>query len=120
MLQSVLSFHTQINKEFTGGKIECLSIFGEKKMNRNRLMRSNSDYVFLGVCGGIAEALLIPSIIVRLVFVFLPVSLVLYLILGALMGKDDSLYGYSLKKKNTFKTVIIAFILSALVIIFFK
>ncbi|PGM57436.1 PspC domain-containing protein [Bacillus sp. AFS053548] len=29
-------------------------------MNRNRLYKSNTDYVFLGVCGGIAEALLIP------------------------------------------------------------
>lgn len=90
-------------------------------MNRNRLMKSNTDYVFLGVCGGIAEGLLIPSFIVRLVFIFLPVSIVLYLILGALMGKDESLYSnYRYKKNNTFKTVLLALVLSAIVVIFFN
>lgn len=87
-------------------------------MNRNRLMKSNTDYIFLGVCGGIAEGLLIPSFIVRLVFIFLPVSIVLYLILGALMGKDESLYGrLPYKKNNTFKTVLLALVLSAIVVL---
>lgn len=87
-------------------------------MNRNRLMRSSTDYVFLGVCGGIAEGLLIPSFIVRLVFIFLPVSIVLYLILGALMGKDELIYSnIHYKKNNTLKTVLLALVLSVIVVI---
>ncbi|MCM3125999.1 MULTISPECIES: PspC domain-containing protein [unclassified Mesobacillus] len=88
-------------------------------MKRNRLMRSNSDYVFLGVCGGIAEALLISSIIVRMVFILVPVSPILYLILGALMEKDDSFYVDRIRKKSTFKTVLLAFIFTAVAFLIF-
>ncbi len=88
-------------------------------MKRNRLLRSNSDYVFLGVCGGIAEALLISSFIVRLVFVIVPISPILYLILGALMEKDDSFYRNSVRKKNTFKSALLAFIFTVVVFVVF-
>lgn len=87
-------------------------------MNRNRLMKSNTDYIFLGVCGGIAEGLLIPSFIVRIVFVFLPVSIVLYLILGALMGRDELLYGSFHYKKNNMLKVLLALVLSVFVVLF--
>jgi|GEM_PF-414827 len=86
-------------------------------MNRNRLYKSNTDYVFLGVCGGIAEALIIPSILVRLVFLFLPVSLLVYLVLGALMENNDFYYVENVRKKSRFKTVILAFVFTVIVMV---
>jgi phage shock protein PspC (stress-responsive transcriptional regulator) len=86
-------------------------------MNRNRLYKSNTDYVFLGVCGGIAEALSISSILVRLVFVFLPVSLLVYLVLGALMGNDDFYYVEDGKKKSRLKTLVLAFVFAVIVMV---
>ncbi|MEH7453130.1 PspC domain-containing protein [Gottfriedia acidiceleris] len=86
-------------------------------MNRNRLYKSNTDYVFLGVCGGISEALLIPSILERLVFLFFPVSLLVYLVLGALMGTDDFYYDENVRKKSRFKTLILAFVFAVIVIV---
>ena len=39
-------------------------------MESKRLYRSNSEFVFAGVCGGIAEYFKIDPVIVRLAFVF--------------------------------------------------
>jgi phage shock protein C len=40
------------------------------KMEQKKLYRSNSDFVFAGVCGGIAKYFNIDSLIVRLALVF--------------------------------------------------
>nr|WP_225942089.1 PspC domain-containing protein [Sporosarcina limicola] len=51
----------------------------------NRLTKSSTDKVLLGVCAGIAEFFAVSPLIVRLLFVILPVSLVFYLILAVLL-----------------------------------
>jgi phage shock protein C len=48
-----------------------------------RLCKSNTDKVFAGVCGGIAEFFNINSLIVRLIFVFTSGgTFIIYLILA--------------------------------------
>lgn len=59
-----------------------------------KLMRSQEDRYFAGVCGGIAAYLGVDSVFVRLAFVLLTfasgMGLLLYLILLVLMPKEDS------------------------------
>ncbi|PKR76708.1 PspC domain-containing protein [Halalkalibacillus sediminis] len=50
-------------------------------MNNNKLRKSSTDKAITGVCGGIAEFFGVSSIAVRLIFVFLPGSLPIYIIL---------------------------------------
>ena len=57
-----------------------------------KLMKSSTDKVLLGVCAGIAEFFGILSLIVRLLFIFLPVSLVIYLLLSLYLPANPSLY----------------------------
>lgn len=59
----------------------------------NRLEKSSTDKALFGVCAGIAEYFGINPLIVRLIFVFLPVSFLIYLILAALLpdGKLPSI-----------------------------
>ncbi|WP_425445447.1 PspC domain-containing protein [Virgibacillus ndiopensis] len=58
----------------------------------SRLMKSSTDKALFGVCAGFAEFFRIEPIIVRLIFIFLPVSIFAYLILAALLPKNPSLY----------------------------
>lgn len=46
------------------------------------LRKSSTDKCLAGVCGGIAEYFGISSFIVRLLFIFLPANILIYLILG--------------------------------------
>ncbi|MFS0673514.1 PspC domain-containing protein [Ornithinibacillus sp. 179-J 7C1 HS] len=48
----------------------------------NRLRKSYTDRALTGVCGGIAEYFGISSLAVRLIFIFLPANLVIYVILA--------------------------------------
>jgi phage shock protein C len=48
---------------------------------KNKLTKSRTDKSISGVCGGIAEYFNISSLGVRLIFLFLPANLLIYLIL---------------------------------------
>ncbi|WP_335871849.1 PspC domain-containing protein [Bacillus sp. 2205SS5-2] len=48
---------------------------------KNKLRKSRTDKSISGVCGGIAEYFGISSLSVRLIFLFLPANLLIYLIL---------------------------------------
>ncbi|ARK32621.1 PspC domain-containing protein [Halalkalibacter krulwichiae] len=50
-------------------------------MSRQRLRRSSKDRALTGVCGGIAEYLGISSFVVRILFLFVPANLLVYIIL---------------------------------------
>ncbi|WP_164669732.1 PspC domain-containing protein [Virgibacillus doumboii] len=50
-------------------------------MNHKKLRKSSTDRALSGVCGGIAEYFGISSFIVRLIFIFSPASLLIYIIL---------------------------------------
>lgn len=58
----------------------------------NKLTKSSTDKILSGVCGGIAEFFGIESLIVRLIFIFLPASLFIYVILVFLLPEDKNLY----------------------------
>ncbi|WP_226035256.1 PspC domain-containing protein [Aquibacillus saliphilus] len=47
-----------------------------------KLRKSSIDRSISGVCGGIAEYFGISSFMVRLLFIFLPVNLLIYIILA--------------------------------------
>lgn len=51
-------------------------------MNKRQLRKSSTDRSLSGVCGGIAEFFDISSFVVRLIFIFTPVSLLIYIILA--------------------------------------
>ncbi|MFC6464833.1 PspC domain-containing protein [Marinilactibacillus sp. GCM10026970] len=53
-----------------------------------KLRRSTTDRWVSGVCGGIAEYLDIPSIAVRLGFLILSPTLLLYIILAVLIPEE--------------------------------
>lgn len=54
---------------------------------KNKLRKSSTDKSITGVCGGIAEYFGISSLVVRLIFIFLPVANILvYLILANTMA----------------------------------
>ena len=52
------------------------------------LRKSSRDRVLAGVCGGIAEYLDIPSIAVRLIFIIISPSVLLYIILAIFLPED--------------------------------
>jgi len=52
---------------------------------RNQLKRSATDRSITEVCGGIAEYFGISSLAVRLLFIFLPANLLIYIILANTM-----------------------------------
>ncbi|QUW23147.1 PspC domain-containing protein [Sporosarcina sp. Marseille-Q4063] len=58
----------------------------------NRLMKSSKGKVLFGVCAGIADFFGINLLIVRVLFIFIPGSLVVYILLAALLKTDPSLY----------------------------
>ncbi|WP_433748047.1 PspC domain-containing protein [Falsibacillus pallidus] len=51
----------------------------------NKIRKSQTDISITGVCGGIAEYFGIPSLIVRLIFIFLPANILVYIILANTM-----------------------------------
>jgi phage shock protein PspC (stress-responsive transcriptional regulator) len=75
-------------------------------MPQARLMRSSTDRMFAGVCGGIAAYLAIDAVLVRLAFVLLSlasgVGLLLYLVLMILMPSEESVGqpGSAVAEKN--------------------
>ncbi|MED4452095.1 PspC domain-containing protein [Metabacillus fastidiosus] len=56
----------------------------------SRLTKSSTDKALFGVCGGIAEHFGISPFVVRLIFIFAPVSLSIYLILAVLLPENNS------------------------------
>ncbi len=62
-------------------------------MPQPKLMRSESDKIFAGVCGGIAAYLGVDAIFVRLAFILLifasGIGVILYLALMILMPKEE-------------------------------
>jgi len=70
-------------------------------MQEARLLRSNSDKMIAGVCGGIASYLGVDSLFVRLAFLVLffasGVGFLLYLILMIIMPNEAHYYGSSSK-----------------------
>lgn len=48
---------------------------------KDKLRKSSSDKSLAGVCGGLAEYFGISSFVVRLIFIFLPANIIIYLIL---------------------------------------
>ena len=64
-----------------------------------RLRKSAIDKSISGVCGGIAEYLDISSFAVRLIFIFIPANIIIYLILAnALPDSPPTLKSYSNKR----------------------
>ncbi|WOV82985.1 PspC domain-containing protein [Sporosarcina jeotgali] len=57
---------------------------------QNKLRKSSNDKVLSGVCGGIAEYVGISSMGVRILFLLLPVSVLVYFFLAFSMPFDDS------------------------------
>ncbi|WP_442857077.1 PspC domain-containing protein [Bacillus sp. FJAT-45037] len=53
---------------------------------KNKLRKSSTNKSITGVCGGIAEYFGISSFAVRLIFIFLPANILLYLILTNAMS----------------------------------
>ncbi|SDQ93767.1 phage shock protein C (PspC) family protein [Virgibacillus subterraneus] len=53
---------------------------------QNKLRKSSTDKSLSGVCGGIAEFFGISSFAVRLIFIFLPANLLIYIILANTMS----------------------------------
>ncbi|WP_368506001.1 PspC domain-containing protein [Alkalihalophilus sp. As8PL] len=51
-----------------------------------KLRKSSTDKSITGVCGGIAEYFGISSFAVRLIFIFLPANILIYLILTNAMS----------------------------------
>ncbi|MFS0785501.1 PspC domain-containing protein [Shouchella sp. 1P09AA] len=49
---------------------------------KRKLMKAEQDRVISGVCGGIADHMGIPTLAVRLIFLVLPASLLIYIILA--------------------------------------
>ncbi len=63
-------------------------------MSQTRLVRSNSDAIIAGVCGGLAAYLNIDPVLVRLAFVILlfasGIGIPLYIILWVIMPRSDT------------------------------
>ena len=57
---------------------------------QNKLRKSSNDKVLSGVCGGIAGYVGISSMGVRILFLLLPVSVLVYFVLAFSMPFDDS------------------------------
>jgi phage shock protein C len=55
-------------------------------------MKSSKGKVLFGVCAGIAKFFGINPLIIRVLFIFIPGSLVVYILLAALLKTDSSLY----------------------------
>ncbi|EKN70943.1 phage shock protein C, PspC [Neobacillus bataviensis LMG 21833] len=59
----------------------------------NKLTKSSKNKSLFGVCAGIAEYYGISPLAVRLLFIFIPISVAIYLILAAFLPeKNAALY----------------------------
>ncbi|BDH60340.1 hypothetical protein MTP04_04700 [Lysinibacillus sp. PLM2] len=56
------------------------------------LKRSNKDKILLGVCGGVANFFGVDSRLVRIIFIFTPVSILFYMLLGYFLSEETQLY----------------------------
>ncbi|WP_216827362.1 PspC domain-containing protein [Alkalihalobacterium elongatum] len=56
----------------------------------SRLTKSSRENVLFGVCGGIAEYFGISPFAIRLIFIFLPANLLIYVFLAAYLPDDKS------------------------------
>ncbi|MFJ7935911.1 PspC domain-containing protein [Sporosarcina sp. NPDC096371] len=52
-----------------------------------KITKSSTDKVFSGVCGGVAEFFNVSPFLVRVLFIFIPGSLTVYIILALLLPK---------------------------------
>ncbi|WP_369384410.1 PspC domain-containing protein [Halalkalibacter wakoensis] len=52
---------------------------------KKKLRKSATDKSISGVCGGIAEFFGVSSFVIRLLFIFLPVNLLIYIILANIL-----------------------------------
>ncbi|MEI5909650.1 PspC domain-containing protein [Bacillus spongiae] len=59
-----------------------------------KLTKSNTDKAIFGVCGGMANYFGVPSTLVRIIFIFLPMFVLFYLLLNYFLPEDNSLYKY--------------------------
>ncbi|GEK91782.1 PspC domain-containing protein [Alkalibacterium kapii] len=55
----------------------------------HKLRKSSKDKALHGVCGGIAEFFGISSFGVRLIFIFLPANVIVYIILANTMAESE-------------------------------
>lgn len=55
---------------------------------RRKLTKSSTDYALTGVCGGIGERVNIDPILIRIIFLFLPGNLFIYIILNFIMPDE--------------------------------
>lgn len=49
------------------------------------LYRSRDDRIFAGVCGGIANQIGFPPFVIRLLFIFLPISIIAYIVMALII-----------------------------------
>lgn len=60
---------------------------------KDKLRKSSFDKSLAGVCGGLAEYFGISSFAVRLIFIFLPANIIIYLILvNTMSDSPQTLY----------------------------
>lgn len=52
------------------------------------LYRSKSDRVFAGVCGGIAKQMGFSPLLVRLLFIILPISILAYIAMAIIIPEE--------------------------------
>lgn len=57
-----------------------------------RLMKASKGKVLFGVCEGIANFFGINPLIVRILFIVIPGSVLVYILLAAFLKTDESLY----------------------------
>lgn len=56
---------------------------------QKKLRKSSKDKIILGVCGGIAEYFGVSKLGIRTLFLFLPASLLIYIVLAYTIPFDD-------------------------------
>ncbi len=54
----------------------------------NGLTRSLDDRILFGVCGGIAKQLNMSSLLVRILFILLPISIIAYLVMALIIPEE--------------------------------
>jgi phage shock protein C len=73
-------------------KIDNLNM-GGITLDKRKLRKSSTDKSLFGVCGGIAEFFGISSLSIRLIFILMPGSLLIYIILANTLPESlPSLY----------------------------
>jgi len=57
-----------------------------------KLMRSSNDKILYGVCAGIADYFGIDPLIVRIIFIFVPSAVLVYIVLALLLPEKPTYY----------------------------